>query len=253
MSSDLGRTLNRLQDWSQIVAIAVLATTASAAVAASVLAGFGLLPWASLTVLYGETTVDIGPFVQVGIAVFLTLLCAFFPSARRVLRLEVMHRNFSLSMEDVTRAYWAAHAADREGTFTLGREFDAVRERLMFLRDHPDLADLEPAVLEIAAQMGTESRELARIYSDENVKRAKEMLEHRRAEAETLTERVAAAHGATTELRRMLADVEMDEEIVRSRIERLREELADLMPAIESPASDLPALRRSMIGVVPGE
>jgi hypothetical protein len=51
----------------------------------------------------------------------------------------------------------------------------------------------------------------------------------------------------------MLADVEMDEEIVRSRIERLREELADLMPAVESPASDLPALRRSMIGVVPGE
>jgi len=30
-------------------------------------------------------------------------------------------------------------------------EFDAVRERLAYLRDHPDLSRLEPEVLEVAA------------------------------------------------------------------------------------------------------
>lgn len=254
MSSDVGRTLNNLQDVSQIVSVSLLSAAAAGTVAATVLAAFGVLPWLSVTVMYGAEVVDAGPVVQGGGAVLLALLCTFFPSARRVMRIEAMRRDFSLGMDDVTRAYWAAHAADRAGTFRMGREFDAVRERLLYLRDHPDLEDLEPKVLEVAAQMSAESRELARIYSDEAVNRARELLQHRRADAEEMSERIARAHGAVGEMRRLLADVEVEEEVVRSRLARLREELSDLMPAIEAaPDADLPALRRSMIGVVPGE
>ncbi len=254
MASEVGRTLNNLQDVSQIVSISVLAAAAAGSVGASVLAAFGVLPWLSLTVMYGERVIEAGPAVQGGGAVLLALLTTFFPSARRVLKVEAMRRDFTLGMDDVTRAYWAAHAADRAGAFRLAREFDAVRERLLFLRDHPDLADLEPAVLEVAAQMSAESRELARVYSDEAVNRARELLEHRRADAEEMSERIARAHAAVLEMRRLLEDVEVEEEVVRSRLSRLREELDELMPAIQAaPEAEIPVLRRSLIGVVPGE
>jgi chromosome segregation ATPase len=254
MTTDIGRALNSLQDLSQVVSVTVLSAAAAAASAATVLAAFGVLPWLSLIVMFGDTVFEAGPFVQAGVAVMLTLLCTFFPSARRVMRIEAMRRDFTLKMDDVTRAYWMAHSADRTGVFKLSREFDAVRERLLFLRNHPDLQDLEPAVLEVAAQMSAEARELAKIYSDEKVAHAHELLEHRRAQAEEMSERISQAHGATAELRRILAEVEFDEDVVRSRAARLREELADLLPALDGPAAGgLPELRRSMIGVVPGE
>ena len=137
-------------------------------------------------------------------------------------------------MEDVTRAYWLAHSADRAGTFKLAREFDAVRERFRFLRDHPDLEDIQPELLELAAQMGAESRDLARIYSDTKVARAQEMLELRRFEAAEMQERVARALAVTGQIKRLLQDVEMDEAMARSALARLREELDELMPKIET-------------------
>ena len=42
-------------------------------------------------------------------------------------------------MEDIARAYHLCHTADRAGVFTLSSEFDSVRERLAYQRDHPDL------------------------------------------------------------------------------------------------------------------
>ncbi len=49
--------------------------------------------------------------------------------------LENSHRRFSPGMQDVARAHAAAHAADRTGVFQLSSEFDALRERLAYLRD----------------------------------------------------------------------------------------------------------------------
>jgi len=66
----------------------------------------------------------------------------------------------------------------------MSSEFDAVRERLAYLRDHPDLDSLEPQVLELAAQMSHQSRELSDIYNDEKVTRAKTFLKQRQEEAE---------------------------------------------------------------------
>ena len=51
----------------------------------------------------------------------------------------------------------------------MSSEFDAVRERLAYLHDHHDLDSLEPSVLEVAAQMSHQSRELSDIYSDEKL------------------------------------------------------------------------------------
>ena len=64
-------------------------------------------------------------------------------------------------MWDVAQAYQAAHAADRDGVFNLPSEFDSVRERIEHLRRHPDLGRLKPEILELAAQISHESRELA--------------------------------------------------------------------------------------------
>ena len=251
MTSNIRNTFQSIQVLLQLIAMGTFALAACGAVGATVLAGVGWLPWLTFPISFGDQVIPASA-IQIGVTVFLVLLCSFVPSAVRVMRLEATHRDFSLRMEDVARAYWTAHAADREGVFTLKREYDAVRERLMFLRSHPDLEDLDRDLLEVAAQMSHETRELADIYSDANVARAREILEHRRHEAEVLSERIDFAHRETGEIRRMLEDVRIDEDIVKSRIERLREELGDLFPALGQPVEESASARRARIGVVPG-
>ena len=99
----------------------------------------------------------------------------------------------SPTLTDITRAYGAVHAADRGDAFRFSTEFDAVRERLAYLRDHPDLSSLEPALLEVAAQMSHISKELAEVYSDERVNRARSFLEQRQYEVAPSTSRPAHA------------------------------------------------------------
>lgn len=238
-----------MQVWAHAAGFFLIAASAGVAVAATALGAAGLLPWPEIAVSYGGAEIaGAGALVQIAVTILLLLLCLFLPSVARILRLEASHRTFAIGMEDVTRAYRAVHAADREGVFTLSREYDAVRERLAFLRAHPDLGALDGQVLELAAQMGHEARELARIYSDDKVRRARESLEARRHLAEELDRRISEAHCVTAELRRELDAVEIDEDMVRSRLARLRAEIAELTPASETPRA-----RRSRIGVVPGE
>jgi hypothetical protein len=137
-----------------------------------------------------------------------------------------------MRMEDVANAYWAAHEADRSGVFKMKSEFDSVRERLMFLRDHPDLGYLEPDILEIAAQMSRTSEDLARRYSDEAVERARNFLAERAHEAANMQTRIEAAQTATHEMRRWLDRVEIEEDIAQSQINRLRDDLDALLPAL---------------------
>ncbi|MDJ1007214.1 MAG: DNA repair protein [Paracoccaceae bacterium] len=200
------------------------------------LGALGLLPMLSVPATLGGEAFDAGPALQTGAAVLLLAVLTLTPGLRHIRRLEAAHRDFRVGMEDVTRAYWAAHAADRAGVFTMAREFDAVRERFEFLRRHPNLQDLAPELLELAAQMSTEARDLADIYSDEKVAHAEAMLVERQAEAERLGGLIDRAHEVTRDIRRALGDVELEEDVLRSRIAVLREELDGLWREIDAPA-----------------
>ncbi|MEM7644555.1 MAG: DNA repair protein, partial [Pseudomonadota bacterium] len=146
------------------LAIGVAAATAAAAA--------GVLPWIDLPIaIGGDVVTEAGMYAQIGVAVLLLALLGFLPANSRMRRLEVTNRNFQVSMTDVAQAYDYVHRADREGVFELSREFDAMRERIDWMRNHPELAGMEHDVLQLAAQMSVESRELAQIYADEKVER----------------------------------------------------------------------------------
>ncbi len=248
--------LTTIQSIAQLVATAMVAVAAIAMTAATALAAAGRLPWMVVPVTFGDAPLlQAGQIFQVALTLILLMLCVFFPSNLRVMRLEAAHRDFAVRMEDVARAYWAAHRADRTGVFTLHREFDAIRERYQFLRNHPDLLDLDPQIIELASQMSHESRELASIYSDEKVARAREMLDQRRAETERMADRIAMANSATMELRRLLTDVETDEAVIRSQLTRLRADLGDLFASVgDTLAPMTPGEgRRALLKVAPGE
>ena len=116
----------------------ILLLAALAACAAVGLAVAEAVPWLTLPLTFTDgTVVEAGPGVQVGLAALLVTLCGTMPAGVRVLRLETSHRSFQTSMEDVAHAFYVAHAADRRGVFRIPTEFDAVRERLSFLRHHP--------------------------------------------------------------------------------------------------------------------
>ena len=133
-------------------------------------------------------------------------------------------------MEDVAHAYHMCHTADRAGVFTLSSEFDSVRERLAYLRDHPDLRHMESSVMEVAAQMSQQSRHLADVYSDENVARAKQFLRQRQEEADAQQDLIVEALHATQELRKWAQQVDLDESVAAAQLDRLRAELREVMP-----------------------
>lgn len=196
----------------------------------------GLAPWLSVPMgLSGGTLVDGGPGVQIALLVLMLGLAAFLPANARLAQLEASHRSFHIGMKDVAQAYAAAHAGDRQGLFRLSSEFDSVRERIAFLRDHPDLGELEPSVLEVAAQMSHESRELAQIYSDESVSRARDFIAQRQDEIAAYEDRIDRAKVIATEIRQWIDRVEIEESVARSQAGRLAEELRTLMPEFFSP------------------
>jgi hypothetical protein len=233
MSQHLSRWIYLSQVIVQRLTLASLLFLAAASSTWCIAAAVGVAPWLQLAVgLGGEALVDAGRAVQLALTLFVLGLCYFVPMSDRVLRLENSHRVFKVTMWDVAQAYQAAHAADRDGAFQLKREFDSVRERLGYLRQHPDLGKLEPEILEMAAQMSHESRELAEIYSTERVERARQFLRQRQDEAEQMQTRVQTAHMACRELKCWLEQVEANEEMAHSEVARLKAELQELLPAL---------------------
>ncbi|WP_299946425.1 DNA repair protein [uncultured Ruegeria sp.] len=205
------------------------------AVGATVLSAFGILPWLSMQAgLTGGTVVDAGIYIQIGLTALILMLAFYLPSNARMMALENTHRKFALNMQDVAGAYQIAHAADRSGTFALASEFDAVKERMAFLRDHPDLQGLEPQVLELAAQMSQISQELADTYGDAKVERARTFLRQRHEELEQFQQRIEDAQTIQHELRQWTRDIEIEESIAKSQLARLRDELFDLLPELSA-------------------
>jgi len=171
-----------------------------------------------------------GQIAQITLTALAVLMCFFIPTNGRIMQLETSHRRFEIGMQDIARAYVAAHGVDREGLFQLSSEFDAVRERLAYLRDHPDLGDLEPALLEVAAQMSFISKELAEVYSDEKVNRARAFLTQRQQEIEAFNTRLVKAKQVCQELRHWAHEVELEESVAASQLQRLRDDLRDVLP-----------------------
>ncbi|PWJ19181.1 DNA repair protein [Jannaschia seohaensis] len=216
-----------------LATIAVLGTSAAAAV--------GVLPWLDIPVSFGGTEVpDAGMYVQIGLGLLLIVLIGFLPANARMRRLEVTNRDFRISMADVAQAYHYVHQADREGTFQLSREFDAMRERIEWMRHHPDLAELEYDVLQAAAQMSVESRDLAQIYSTEKVERARSFLRERQREVEQYRQRISMAQATVGEIKRWMQAVSVEEGLAEKQIERLQKDLAEVTDALKLTGHDRP-------------
>ncbi len=162
------------------MAQALIFLLAAGLLMASLAAAFGQMPWPQLALFFGGQAVpQAGMWLQLGLTALLGLMGLYLPANSRMARLECSHRSFAMGMQDVAHAYRQAHAADRAGVFALSGEFDAMRARMEHLRDHPDFQHLEPELLQMAAQMSVETRDLARAYSDEKVNRAKSFLKQR--------------------------------------------------------------------------
>lgn len=233
MATQLRSIAFLVQYMMQRLAVAAFVVAAFVMLTLTVMAAFGAAPWLGFSVAIGGTIYDqAGMVTQIGLTVLAVLLCFFLPSNTRIMRLENSHRRFELGMQDVARAYAIAHSADREGLFTMASEFDAVRERLAYLRDHPELESLEPALLEMAAQMSHVSRELADIYATEKVTRARGFLRQRQEEVALFNTRLDNAKQLTTELKHWVHEVELEESVAASQLQRLQAELREIMPEL---------------------
>lgn len=217
----------------QWLSLAVFTIAAIVLSVATGMAAFGVAPWLQFSVEFGGVTYDnAGMIAQIGLTALSVLLCVFLPANGRILALENSHRRFHIGMQDITRAYAAAHSADRAGMFHIKEEFDAVRERLTYMREHPDLESLEPEVLEVAAQMSQISRKLAEVYSDDNIDRARAFLKQREQEVALFNSRIDQAKAVSNRLRQWAEDVELEESVAMSQLERIREDLRDILPEL---------------------
>lgn len=213
----------------------LICAAALLAVATTALSALGVIPWLSMQAGLGDgTVVDAGLYIQVGLTALILMLAFYLPSNGRMMALENAHRKFAVNMQDVSQAYQLAHAADRSGAFALASEFDAVKERMAFLRGHPDLEGLEPEVLELAAQMSQISQELADTYGEAKVDRARAFLKQRQEEVERFQQRIEEAQIIQHELRQWTRDIEIEESIAKSQLARLRDELFDLLPELSA-------------------
>jgi len=196
----------------QLFAAGLLGLAALAMLIVTVLSAVGVLPWLEISAAFGATPVPwAGHVVQIGGTALLVVLTSFLPSSLRVARLENAHRRFEIDMDDITRAYRAAHMADRAETFEMQREFDAVRERYRFLKEQPDFEDMDDMLLTIAAQMSEQSRELADRFSDKRIARLQESLRHRRQDVDALLDRSLMLRKKAAKLKAMSDSVEDDE------------------------------------------
>jgi len=217
----------------QSLTLGALILTAFALLASCVAAALGVLPWLTLPITFGETLfANAGMYLQIGVAMFVSSLLFFVPLNRRVMQLESTHRDFQISMDDVAQAFYICHTADRGGKFTISSEFDAVRERLIFMRDHPDLQSLEPEILEVAAQMGQRPQELADIYNDEKVQRAKTFLQQRQDELLSQETQIAKAMKVCRELKAWRETVEDEEKLGDTKSVQLDRELRETLDSL---------------------
>jgi len=162
------------------------------------------------------------PYLALGL--ILSILGLLF-TAGNPLKQHTLRWNFEVNMLDVARAYAAVHAADRQGVFKLHEQFDAVRERMKWLKSHPELAGLETDVLLLAAQLSEVTSSLALRYNDDDVDRAMVFLAQRNQECERLEALVAKALEVRTTIQLIAQDVQLRTEMASSQLNGIHEEL----------------------------
>ena len=86
--------------------------------------------------------------------------------------------------------------------------------------------------------MSHESRELAEVYSDERVERARNFLRQRQEEVETMRDRIQTAKADFAELKHWLACVEEDEETARQEVLSMKVQVMNLLREIEASPVD---------------
>ncbi|WP_299768519.1 DNA repair protein [uncultured Tateyamaria sp.] len=222
----------------QRLALFLFAALALGLIVTTGMAAAGFWPWIDLSVTWNGAPVDqAGMIAQIGLTVLAVALCFFLPTNMRIMQLENSHRQFSVGVDDITRAYHAAHHADRSGTFGLSDAFESTQDRLAFLRDHPDLSMLEPELLELAAKMSHISRDLAQAYSDTKVERARSFLQQRQFEIEQFNDRLEQAKAIHGEFSTWINRLELEENVARAHLERLLDEMERLLPELNQPAT----------------
>jgi hypothetical protein len=226
--------LRGIQHFFQTTTIALIAGLAVAITGFTIASATGLVPWLTVPMTLGDVALpNAGLYIQITLCALLIGLAFTIPSALRIMQLERTHRDFNISMEDISAAYRASHAADRAGVFNMSREFDSVRARIKHLREHPNLGSLEAGILETAAQMSYESRDLASVYSDDKVERARTFLEQRQQESAEMLENIKHAKDIVDELTEWEANVDADEATVATQMDRLEKQLATILPALK--------------------
>lgn len=203
-------------------------------------ASIGALHWPELSVRWGTQNVPAaGMYGQLLLTALMVTLCVFLFANTQFERQDRSRRVFQIPMEDVRRAYEAALSADRHSVFGLSSEFEDMRKRMDYLRKHPDMSHLEPELLEIAAQMSHQSRELARIYSVEKVDRAKTFLKQRQEEVDQIQDRLALARTTCDALRRSISDIEAGKSRNTTGLSALKNDLRAILPALGYDVDDL--------------
>lgn len=213
------------------VSMYFVAFAALAAIAYTLLCAAGVYPWFGQSAFSEQISyADTGMYMQIGFTVVMAMVASFLPTAIRMSLLENSHRNFHLKMEDVAKAYYYCHAADRSGVFELSSEFDAVRERLAYLRDHPELGNLEPGILEVAAQMSVTAKDLAANYSDANVGRAKLFLRQRQEEVSKQQKRIKSALRVFSEIESWDQKIIENERVNAVQMDEIKHRLGVMLP-----------------------
>ncbi|MGB0799434.1 MAG: DNA repair protein [Planktomarina sp.] len=223
---------NSTMIWLHWIGVIYVSMIAGALVVVTAAAMINFLPWLDLVVSTSRGPSQIGPNVQMIATGLALVLLVYLPSSLRVLKLEASHREFAMTMDDVSKAYLASHEGDREGLFNLSSEFDSVRERINHMRDHPELAKLEPAVLDVAAQMSHVTRDLAAVYSDEAVTRAKSILRQRQVELEEFTDHLSMARRQTDEIKRWTQQMQVEGNVADAQLSQLRQDLSEILPTL---------------------
>lgn len=195
---------------------------------ATILTGYSVAPSLPVTlVLIG--TINLVPILCILPGLFAACMLTFIPSAKRLMKLELSHRSFRTGMEDVRQAFYIAFSADRSGMFRLTEQFDAVSERIRFLKNHDELINKEPEILTLAAQMSFEAKELAARYSTENVARAHNIIAERLHEVEAVETLITNIERTRTDAKRTLERLATIKNTAGERLEVTMQELETLL------------------------
>ena len=76
------------------------------------------------------------------------------------------------------------------------------------------------------------SKELAEVYSNDRVARARGFLEQRQFELQQFNDRLGQAKIVSTELKHWHHEIELEESVAAAQLDRLREELKDVLPEL---------------------